>query len=169
MIKCTILLKKNIFITLTYIILFQFSFEILSDKRKIMNFINSEFDAMELDEFFNMIKQIEISQEDSEKLINNLIKILERYVYLDILKNPPQPSDHYHNKVDLINEILNINTNKRPLYDFHRDLTTVISKAQDLHLAFRYKRKIDNDLSLYDYLFISPIMYSIKNLGNLKV
>ena len=80
------LLKKNIFITLTYIILFQFSFEILSDKRKIMNFINSEFDVMELDDFFNMIKQIEISQEDSEKLINNLIKILERYVYLDIIK-----------------------------------------------------------------------------------
>ena len=169
MIKCTILLKKNIFITLTYIILFQFSFEILSDDIKIMNFINSEFDVMELDDFFNMIRQIEISQEDSEKLINNLIKILERYVYLDILKNSPQPSDNYHNKVDLINEILNINTNKRPLYDFYRDLTIVISKAQDLHLAFRYKRKIDNDLTLYDYLFISPIMYSIKNLGNLKV
>ena len=163
------LLKKNIFITLTYIILFQFSFEILSDKRKIMNFINSEFDVMELDESFNIIREIEISQEDSEQLINNLIKILERYVYLDILKNPPQPSDHYYNKVDLINEISNINTNTRPLYDFYRDLNIVISKAQDLHLYLRCKRKIDNDLTLDDYFFISPIMYSIKNLDNLKV
>ena len=163
------LLKKNIFITLIYIILFQFSFEILSDERKIMNFINSEFDVMELDESFNIIREIEISQEDSEQLINNLIKILERYVYLDILKNPPQPSDHYHNKVDLINEISNINTNTRPLYDFYRDLNIVISKAQDLHLYLRCKRKIDNDLTLDDYFFISPIMYSIKNLGNLKV
>ena len=137
------LLKNNVIITLilTYFSLFQFSFEKISNNRKILNFINSEFEAFELDVFFNMIKKIEISQEDSEKLINNLKKILERYVYLDILKNPPQPSEKYHNKVDLIKEISDINTNKRPLYDFYRDLKIVISKAQDLHFDLLCKRK----------------------------
>ncbi len=162
------LLKNNAIITLilTYFLLFQFSFEKISNKRKILNFINSEFDAFELDVFFNMIKKIEISQEDSQKLIDNLKKILERYVYLDILKNPPQPqlSEKYHNKVDLIDEISIINTNKRPLYDFYRDLKIVISKAQDLHFDLQCKRKIDNDLTLDDYIFIPPVKYSI-NVG----
>ena len=72
------LLKNNAIITLilTYFSLFQFSFEKISNKRKILNFINSEFDAFELDVFFNMIKKIEISQEDSKKLINKLKEIV---------------------------------------------------------------------------------------------
>ena len=47
------------------------------------------FSIYEPIEFFSIIKIIEISKEDSEKLIKNLSQILERYVYLDILKNPP--------------------------------------------------------------------------------
>ena len=52
---------------------------------------DSEKKIFEIEEFFELIYQTNITKQDSTKLINNLKKILERYVYLDIAKLPPQP------------------------------------------------------------------------------
>ena len=70
--------------------------------------------------FFNYINEIKISEERATKIVNNLTKILERYVFLDILKNPPEPKEDYYNKVDLINELKKINLKNKYFYQFYR-------------------------------------------------
>jgi len=81
--------------SLLFLMLILLSYELELNNKKVY----------ELSEFFEIIKKTEISEEDSKKLISKLEQILERYVYLDILKNPPQPSENYHNKVDIIKEL----------------------------------------------------------------
>ena len=109
----------------------------------------------------DQIRKTNITEEDSKELINNLKNIVERYVYLDILKNPPQPKENYHNVVDLIEELENVNTEERPLYDFVRDVNLIISKCQDLHFSFECNRDIHFDYSLGQISFLSPLKYKV--------
>lgn len=118
----------------------------------------------EIDEFFEIIRKTLISDSDANKLIINLKKILERYVYLDILKKPPQPSESYHNTLDLLKELDNVNKVNRPLYDFYRDVKTIIDKCQDLHLNIDLKKKFEDGITLHNSYFISPfILYIVNN------
>ena len=132
-----------------FLILFSFSLE-----------VEQKNTVYEVEEFFNKIAQEEITEEDSTKLINSLKQILERYVYLDILKKPPQPSEGYHNVVDLIKELDKIQKGKRSLYDFYRDIKMLINKCQDLHLDFTNSR-LFNGLSLNQAYFIFPLIFGI--------
>ena len=130
----------------------------------LISFSNGkELIIYEIDEFFEIIENFEISEEDSKKLINSLTQILERYVYLDILKNPPQPSPNYHNRVDLINELKYVNTKRRPLYYFYRDVKAIIDSCQDLHLSINLNENINSnsDFNLTNFLFIAPLYYFI--------
>ena len=124
----------------------------------------NEIHIYDISQYLYAIKQIEITEEDSKNLINNLIYILERYVYLDILKSPPQPSDndYYHNTIYLQYELTQINTQKRPLYSFYRDVKKVISLCQDLHLNINLKKELYSGLSLENSLFVSPYILSIE-------
>ena len=108
---------------------------------------------------------MEISEEDSKNLISNLEKILERYVYLDILKNPPQPKDKedYFNSDDLIKEFNEINTEKRTFYDFYRDLKSIISKCQNINLNINLNKEFSPGISLLNSIFISPFALIIEN------
>lgn len=117
----------------------------------------------DIPKFFEIINTVEISEADSKNLIKNLKKILERYVYLDILKNPPQPLEDYHTPVDLIKELDNINTYKRPLYEFYRDIQLLICKCQDLHLSITYIKTLISKISLQNSVFISPYLLNIQN------
>ncbi len=90
---------------------------------------DSEEKIFEIEEFFELIYKTNITKQDSTKIINNLKKILERYVYLDIAKLPPQPSEGHINEVDLIKELSNVNQEERPLYDFYRDVKIIIDKC----------------------------------------
>jgi hypothetical protein len=130
-----------------FLILFSYSLE-----------VEQKYTIYEVEEFLDLISQTEITEEDSTKLINSLKQILERYVYLDILKKPPQPLEGYHNVVDLIKELDNIQKGKRSLYDFYRDIKTLISKCQDLHLDFITSR-LFNGLSLKQASFIFPLIF----------
>ena len=129
--------------------------------KEVSNFIRNNFQSQPPDEFIETIMKINITEKDSKDLINNLKNIVERYVYLDILKNPPQPKENYHNIVDLIEELENVNTEERPLYDFVRDVNLIISKCQDQHFTLHCNRKISNDFSLMEMFFVSPIHYKI--------
>ena len=129
------------------------SYELESNNKKVY----------ELSEFFEIIKKTEISEEDSKKLISKLEQILERYVYLDILKNPPQPSENYFNVVDIIKELNEVNTDKRPLYEFYRDVKIIIDKCQDLHLNLNVKKEFESNIYLEYSIFIFPVMFLIKN------
>ena len=139
--------------SLLFLMLILLSYELELNNKKVY----------ELSEFFEIIKKTEISEEDSKKLISKLEKILERYVYLDILKNPPQPSENYHNKVDIIKELNEVNTDKRPLYEFYRDVKIIIDKCQDLHLDLRVQKEFESNIFLEYSIFIFPMMFLIKN------
>lgn len=119
----------------------------------------------DIKEYLNAIKQIKISEEDAKNLIDNLTKILERYVYLDILKNPPQPPGYndYHNTIYLIDELSQINIENRNLYDFYRELKMYINYCQDLHLNINLKKEFYSGLSLENSLFVSPYILSVEN------
>ena len=118
----------------------------------------------QLSEFFDKINKIEISEQDSTNLISYLTQILERYVYLDIARNPPQPpdNDEYHNRVNLIKMLNEINTHKQSLYDFYREVKLVICSCQDLHLSITLNKEFEKGLSLGNSLFVSPYILSIE-------
>ena len=122
-----------------------------------------EHKIYEIDEFFEIMENIKISEENSIKIVDDITQILERYVYLDILKNPSQPSKNYHNKVDLINELKYVNTKRRPLYNFYRDIKAIIDSCQDLHLSINLNENINNnsDFDLLNFFFISPVSFLI--------
>ena len=123
-------------------------------------YIEPQEKIYELNEFFSLIEQTKITEQDSKKVIDTLDKILERYVYLDILKNPPQPSENYHNIVYLKENLKNIKTNERPLYYFYSEVKAVIDKCQDLLLSFDVKRIFGN-FDLNKSYFIYPIILTV--------
>ena len=117
----------------------------------------------EVKEFFDLIKKEEITTEDSQKLIDNLKKILERYVFLDIAKNPPQPQaySNYFNIIDLIQELNNINTEKRSLYEFYRDIKEIICKCKHLYLDITLQRYLGSNIRLQYKAAISPELFQV--------
>ena len=117
----------------------------------------------EIEEFYEILSKTLISEEEANKLINNLKKILERYVYLDIAKKPPQPSEEYHNKVDLLKDLDNVNKQNMRLFDFYRDVKIIIDKCQDLHLDIDLKKEFENGITLHNSFFISPVVFAISN------
>ena len=135
-----------------FIILFSLSFELFIDHYSI-------------EEFFYYVNKIEISEENSNKLIDDLIKIFERYVFLDIIKNPPQPKnkENYYNKVNIIEELNLLKKGKRPFFEFYRDLRTIIDKCQDRHLFLYINENFEDFSFLHNSLLISPIILYIKN------
>ena len=122
-------------------------------------------DHYTVEEYFYYLRKIEISEIDSIKLIDKLSKILERYVYLDILKNPPQPQnkENYYNKVNLIEELNLIKKGKRPFFDFYRDIRIIMDKCQDLHLHLDINENFGEYSFLKNSLLISPVILNIYN------
>jgi len=141
------------FYSFLFLLLISFSYGIESNSETVY----------ELTKFFEIIKKTEISEEDSKNLIDKLVQILERYVYLDILKNPPQPSDNYHNIIDMIKELNNVNKDKRSLYDFYRDVKIIIDKCQDLHLDLNIKKEFESNIFLENSIFIFPMIFFLRD------
>ena len=91
-----------------------------------------------------------------KSVINDIVTLTEPYVFLDILKNPPQPEGFsgYFKAVDLIADLKNINTNPASFYDFYRALQRVLMSTQDRHFGYffpgneNYEHKIANFFAL---------------------
>ena len=131
----------------------------------IADFIKENFKSSEIDYVIDEIRKVKISESDAKALVNNLINILERYVYLDIIKKPPQPKENYFNTVDLMEKLKNIDTKERPVYDLFRDINLIISECQDGHFTIDYNKEILNGYKLSEMFFISPIEYQITKNG----
>ena len=131
----------------------------------IVNFIQENFQASDIDYTIEEIRKIKISESDAKTLVNNLINIVERYVYLDIIKNPPKPKENYFNTVDLVEKLKNVNTAERPIYDLYRDINLIISECQDIHFSFEYNKEILNGYKLEQIFFVSPVEYQITKNG----
>ena len=133
--------------------------DINSYKKIISNFLKEYLKAIEVDFFIDEIRKTKISENDSKELVNNIRNIVERYVYFDIIKNPPQPKENYFNVVDLVEKLKNVNTEERPIYDLIRDINLIISECQDNHFFFGYNKEIFQGYKLYEMFFLPPIHY----------
>lgn len=126
--------------------------------------LNQQINIYEISELFDKLEKVMIHENEIKDLISNLTQILERYVYIDISKYPPQPDgkDNYHNAVDLIKELNETNTDERPLYDFYRELKLIISKCQDLHLSINLKKEFEAGLSFLNTVVVAPYLFEIE-------
>ena len=153
---------------LIYILCFRLYFlkqEINPLDEAISNFIEENMKLYDIDTVLDEIRKTKIPQSESKKLLDNLKILVKRYVYLDIIKNPPQPKENYFNTVDLLDELNNINTEERPLYDFLRDINLIISKCQDEHFSISSNKIIFEYYTLRKMYWVSPIRYKITANG----
>ena len=87
---------------------------------------NEYFQILDLDDYY-----YEVDSNYMNQVISNLTQLIEAYVYLDIIKNPP---NSIHPKIDLKEELNRIDTTKsKPFYDFIRDIKRVLGKMKDIH------------------------------------
>ena len=132
----------------------------------ISDFIKENFQASEVDNVMDETRKIKISESDARALVDKLINIVERYAYLDIIKNPPQPKLNYFNTIDLVEQLKHVNTEERAIYDLFRDINLIISQCQEGHFSIDYNKEILNGYKFDQMLFfVFPIEYEITKNG----
>ena len=93
-----------------------------------------------------------VSEEYCNYVIGNMTALLkEGYIYLDFVKAPKQPDgkNDYIPKVDLIEELTNINKTNRTFFDFYADIQNVLEKTRDGHFSITANGK--KDINFYYY------------------
>ena len=117
---------------------------------------NVEYEPFTFDEAVNYINDVSFTKNDYDDMISNLITLLNnKYVYLDIAKNPPHP----YKPVDVIQELKAINTNNIKYYDFYKQVFTILIKLQDLHVQIFFTK-------ILELIYISPIVYYTKTIND---
>ena len=93
--------------------------------------INQENDTNPIPELYQ-----NVSIEYMTEVLGNLSNIFENYVFLDIMKNPPNPYDDIKVNVSNFQEIFaDIDINQeRPFYEFYRDVKMALSVFHDANL-----------------------------------
>ena len=139
--------KKMIFL---FFIIFPFSF-------------NSELYVYQPSEVISFFKQKSLPQDECESMKNSLKKILyDYYAFYEIAKNPPQPDfdPNYHPKVDLEEELDQLETKNRDIYTFYQDLKKIIAKTRDGHFSLSF-----GDIPKYfmNFTIISPLQLIISH------
>ena len=137
--------------TLIYIILFiNYNHFIISQ--------NVNYKYYTFDEAVKEINSINHSKNYYDNIIENIKKLLkEKYIYLDIAKNPPLP----YKAIDIIGELNKIDTQGITYYDFYQKVFEIIIKLQDPHLSFLFK-------PILEYEYISPVYYISEKLNENK-
>ena len=72
-----------------------------------------------------------------DNIISNLTDILQNFVFLDIIKNPPEPEGHkgyVHPPFHLIEALNNINRTERKFYDFYQEIRKDLGAPRNLQL-----------------------------------
>ena len=98
-----------------------------------------------------------------KEVIEDMVKLVEPYVFLDILKNPPQPKgfNNYFKPVDLIGELRKVKTDGTNFYEFYRSVQKALFSAQDGHFQFTFIGNNDYDTMLIDFKMVLPLKLSI--------
>lgn len=127
-----------------FIGIINFSFQIEPKDDKILNFIQESFDIITVDELYKNFENKYITKKDCENTITALKSIIkERYIYLDILKNPPKPFE----KIDLLSLLDTVCVNESNpnsdilIFSMLQKMVEVLSKPQDEHLYIEVNRK----------------------------
>lgn len=96
-------------------------------------------------------------------VIEDIVTLTEPYVFLDILKNPPQPEGFsgYFKPVDLISDLKKVNTSATNFYDFYRSVKRVLTSAQDGHFVYSFSGNKEYEFKLINfYAFLPMALYS---------
>ena len=118
--------------------------------------INCAYKIWDKEEFYKQQKEVKKGLKYYNQVLDDLKTILEYYVYIDLLKNPPQPSDlpNYNPKVDTMKKIEEIRSSineETNYYDFFRKIRLLIDSYKDAHMSYGLKGYT------FDYVFLSPI------------
>ena len=116
---------------------------------------NVKYEIFNFKKAVNYINNVPFKKNDYDDMISNLITLLtNKYVYLDIAKNPPPP----YKPVDVIQELKAINTKFINYYEFYQKVFSILIKLQDLHVQIFFKK-------IYELDYLSPIGYYIKTIN----
>ena len=111
----------------------------------------------------------QMSKSDLDSIKSYLGKTFsDVYAFNEISKNPPQPDfdSEYYDKINIQNEINNINTDHGTFYTFYQDIKKVFSKLKDGHTDIEFNKPL---LYLNKILFFDPVELSIKNDTNNEI
>ena len=118
---------------------------------------NVDYEYLTFDKAVKEINKINYSKIDYDKIIDNIKKLLiEKYIYLDIAKNPPSP----YKSIDISEELNLINTEGITYYEFYQKVFTIILKLKDPHLSFLFK-------PILEYEYIGPVYYIMEIINNI--
>ena len=99
-----------------------------------------QIESLTFDDAVNYINDVSFTKNDYDDMISNLITLLNnKYIYLDIAKNPPPP----YKPVDVIQELKSINTINIKYYDFYQQVFTILTKLQDSHVQIFFKKILE--------------------------
>ena len=125
-------------------------------------FVNSSYKILSQKEFYEKVRSDKLGKNFYIKIIDNLKKILNYYVYIDLLKNPPQPDfdPNYHSKVDTMEYLDNLKnkiTDETNSYDFYRDIRLLIDSYKDAHMSYGFQ-----GFGYEKYVLLCPIQLRTK-------
>ena len=105
------------------------------------------------------VNSIDFGNTYYKEAIDDIIKLVEPYVYLDILKNPPQPEGfkNYFKPVDLIAELKKVKTEGTNFYEFFRSVQKALMSVQDGHFGFDFLGNNDFDNKIKYFLVTPPL------------
>ena len=108
---------------------------------------------------FGCMNSIDFGSSYYKEAIDDIIKLVEPYVYLDILKNPPQPNgfNNYFKPVDLIAELKKVKTEGTNFYEFYRSVQKALYSAKDAHFSFFFPGNKVFDTMLSDFYVFLPL------------
>ena len=120
---------------------------------------------IEKEEFYEKQKKDKRGIEYYNRVIDNLKKILNYYVYIELYKNPPQPSfdDNYFPKIDILSQLEIIRseiTNETYYYEFYRKIKFLIDSLKDAHMSYGLRG------FSFDYYLLCPIKLMTKTYEN---
>ena len=118
--------------------------------------IHCAYKILDKETFYNEQKGVKKGLDYYNNVIDDLKKILNYFVYIDLAKNPPQPTydKHYFPKVDTYLELEKIRselTEETNYYDFFRKIRIFIDSYKDAHMSYGLRGFPSN------YAFLCPI------------
>jgi hypothetical protein len=145
----------------------KFSGQIMPKNEKIFSFIEDNYDVVTIDKFYQYFDNHYIQKKDCEDIISLLSSLLDRYVYLDILKNPPEPFE----KIDLLQLLETVCVNESNpnsdilIISMIQKIEEILSKSQDRYLYITPNSKNPDFQLLDESIAISPYKINFSNDG----
>ncbi|KAL7714043.1 VWFA domain-containing protein [Entamoeba marina] len=120
-----------------------------------------------IEDAFECIDSLKTTEEYNTNLVNSLKTLLDTYVYKDILKSPPQPTNYpsYFETIDIDESLDNVNVTETSMYSFYQEVKDIFHKIHDLHLSFSLTSNSANDYVFDSFYAVIPISIEIENNG----